>query len=139
MIRNEIEYQASIRRIAETEAQLVAEEERLEKAGRTAVEIKRLLEDIRTLVAGLNDEKEMYERLRRSDRSDLARLDGIGPRLVALRIAHGLTEHDLAEKLGVDEATVVRDERNEYPGITAQRATRILGAMGLKPDLLELP
>jgi DNA-binding XRE family transcriptional regulator len=137
MIRNEIEYQASIRRIAETEAQLVAEEERLEKAGRTAVEIKRLLEDVRTLVAGLYDDREMYERLRRSDYSDLAHLDGIGPRLVALRIAHGMTEHELAEKLGVDEAAIARDERNEYQGITVERATRILGAMGLEPDLLE--
>jgi transcriptional regulator with XRE-family HTH domain len=36
---------------------------------------------------------------------------------VALRIATGLTQRQLAETLGVHESQVSRDERNEYHGI----------------------
>jgi transcriptional regulator with XRE-family HTH domain len=49
--------------------------------------------------------------------------------LVALRIAKGLTQRELAERLGVHESQVSRDERNEYHGITLERARRILQAM----------
>jgi DNA-directed RNA polymerase specialized sigma subunit len=136
MIRNETDYRGTVRRIRETEEQLAVEEQRLAKAGRTKTEIKRLLDDVRTVLAGLVEEKDMYERLRRGDYSDLARLDGIEQVLVALRIGQGLTQRELAEKLGVDESQVSRDERNEYHGITVERATRILHAMGFKPELM---
>lgn len=35
----------------------------------------------------------------------------------------------MAEKLGVSEAQVSRDERNEYHGITVYRAQKVLDAM----------
>ncbi len=47
-----------------------------------------------------------------------------------MRIANGLSQKELAERLGVSEAQVSRDERNEYHGITVDRAQRVLDAMG---------
>ncbi len=44
----------------------------------------------------------------------------------------GLSQRELAEKLGVHESQVSHDERNEYYGITIERATRILDALGVK-------
>ena len=55
---------------------------------------------------------------------------GLGQLLVSLRIARGLTQRELAERLGVHESLVSRDERNEYHGITLDRAARILDALG---------
>lgn len=49
-----------------------------------------------------------------------------------MRIARGLTQRELAERLGVNESMVSRDERNEYHGITVDRAMRILDAMGVR-------
>lgn len=43
-----------------------------------------------------------------------------------------MSQRDLAEKLGIDESGVSRDERNEYHGITTERAQRILDALGAK-------
>src|SRR5262245_34676360 len=57
-------------------------------------------------------------------------LIAIGRLLIALRIANGLTQRELARRLGVDESQVSRDERNEYYGITVERAQRILDALG---------
>jgi transcriptional regulator with XRE-family HTH domain len=54
---------------------------------------------------------------------------------IATRIAGHLTQKELAERLGVSEAQVSRDERNEYHGISVQRAEKILRAMGAEASL----
>ncbi|MGA2447310.1 MAG: helix-turn-helix domain-containing protein [Polyangiaceae bacterium] len=54
-----------------------------------------------------------------------------GPSL-ALRIALGLTQRELAERLEVHESQVSRDGRNEYHGMTVDRASWILDALGVK-------
>lgn len=38
-------------------------------------------------------------------------------------------QRELAERLGVSEAQVSRDEHNEYHGITVDRVQRVLDAM----------
>ncbi|MFM7058282.1 MAG: helix-turn-helix domain-containing protein [Planctomycetota bacterium] len=44
-----------------------------------------------------------------------------------------MTQRQLAERLGVHESQVSRDERNEYHGITLDRAARLLDAPGVAP------
>jgi len=53
--------------------------------------------------------------------------------IVIYRMMH--TQRELAEELGVHETQVSRDERNEYHGITVQRAATILDALGARLDL----
>jgi transcriptional regulator with XRE-family HTH domain len=55
--------------------------------------------------------------------------------LIGVRIAKGLSQKELAELLGVSEAQVSRDERNEYHGITVERAQYILQKMGVQINL----
>jgi hypothetical protein len=38
----------------------------------------------------------------------------------------------MAERLGAHESQVSRDERNEYHGVTVERASRILDALGVR-------
>ena len=73
-----------------------------------------------------------YERLKRRDFDELYNLQGLGPLLIGLRISAAMTQRDLAERMGVHESMVSRDERNEYHGITVERASRILEAMGVR-------
>jgi transcriptional regulator with XRE-family HTH domain len=49
--------------------------------------------------------------------------------LIALRIANGVTQTELAERLGVSASQVSRDERNEYYGVTVERAQRVVEAL----------
>jgi transcriptional regulator with XRE-family HTH domain len=45
-----------------------------------------------------------------------------------LRIAADVSQADLAKRLDVDPSQVSRDERNEYHGITIDRAAKIIRA-----------
>lgn len=71
-------------------------------------------------------------RLRRGEFGELENLGGLGQLLIGLRIAKGITQRQLAERLGVSETMVSRDERNEYHGITVDRARRVLDALGAR-------
>lgn len=59
----------------------------------------------------------------------LFNLEGLGNVLVALRIARGLSQRALAERLGIHQSQVSRDERNDYNGATVERAAHVLDAL----------
>jgi DNA-binding XRE family transcriptional regulator len=87
------------------------------------------MEPLCSFPAQLKEEVAWYEDVRRRNFPAIRRLTQIGRLLIALRIANGLTQRELAERLGVSEAVVSRDERNEYHGITVERAQRLLDAL----------
>ncbi len=62
----------------------------------------------------------------------LDNLRGFGHLLISLRIAPGISQRGLAKGLGVHESQVPRDERNEYYGITLERAIKILDALNVR-------
>ncbi len=131
MIRNETEYQEACRRIREEQQRLEEHRARLEGMGISGEDLKRALDPLRAFHEQLAEEVESYERLKRGDLGELTNLHGLGQSLVGLRIAMGLSQRDLAARLGVHESQVSRDERNEYHGITVDRASRILDALGV--------
>jgi len=80
----------------------------------------------------LKEEVESYEKLKRGEFDELDNLRGLGHLLISIRIAQGLSQRDLAKRLNVHESQVSRDERNEYFGITLERAIRLLDALNVK-------
>jgi DNA-binding XRE family transcriptional regulator len=131
MIRNETEYQEAAKRLKEERARHEAHEAELSRMGLSTEEINRAMDPLRSFSLQLDEEVEAYERLKRGDLGELDNLHGLGRTLVALRIALGMTQRQLAERLGVNESQVSRDERNEYHGATVERASRILDALGV--------
>jgi transcriptional regulator with XRE-family HTH domain len=67
---------------------------------------------------------------RRVDEIDNFR--GFGHLLISLRIAQGMTQRELARRLGVHESQISRDERNEYFGVTLERAMKVLEALHVR-------
>ncbi len=132
MIRNESEYQRAVERVTEESKRLAETKEHLEKEGLDSEEIKRVLDPIESFHLQLKEEVESYERLKRGEFDELINLRGFGHLLIALRIYKGITQTELADKLGISESQISRDERNEYHGITLERATRIVEALGVK-------
>jgi ribosome-binding protein aMBF1 (putative translation factor) len=132
MIRTETEYQETQRRMKEGERHQKAQQAELEKLDLSKAEIRRGMAPLLTFHAQLQEEAQTYERLRRGDRKELARFQELGQILIALRIVSGLSQRELALRLGVHESQVSRDERNDYHGVTIDRAHRIIEALGFE-------
>jgi ribosome-binding protein aMBF1 (putative translation factor) len=132
MIRNETEYQEAVKRLSDEQARLANHRARLKETGLSDEEIKRVVDPMESFYLQFKEEVESYERLKRGEFEELDNLRGLGHLLIALRIAQGISQRELATRLGVHESQVSRDERNEYFGITLERAIRILDALHVR-------
>ena len=130
MIRNENEYQVAVERLRDEATRLAEQERVLREKGLTDDQLKNALDPMRSFHLQLKEEVEAYERLRRGEFDPLQNLGGLGRLLVSLRVFRGVSQRELAERLGVHESQVSRDERNEYRGVTLERAGRVLEALG---------
>ncbi len=130
MIRNEREYQETLRRVKDDQDFIAEQRRALEGLNLSPDEVERAMGPALSFHAQLVEEMEWYERVRRRDLETIHSLTAIGRLLIAARIANGLTQQELAERLGVSAAQVSRDERNEYHGITVERAQLILDRLG---------
>jgi len=130
MIHSEKEYKEAVERIRQEKERLARQKTELKGMGLGPGEIKRAMDPMLSFHQQLEEEVQGYERLKRGEFEEIGNLRGLGQLLVSLRIARGRTQRQLAEKLGVHETQVSRDERNEYHGITLERAARILDALG---------
>jgi ribosome-binding protein aMBF1 (putative translation factor) len=132
MIRNEAEYQEASKRLDEETQRLEQHRARLKETGLNDDEIKRVIDPLASFHLQLWEEVEAYERLKRGEFEELDNLRGLGHLLITSRIAQGLTQRELARRLDVHETQVSRDERNEYFGITLERAAKILDALSVR-------
>ena len=132
MIRNETEYQEASARLAEERNRLTDHRARLKGAGLKDEEIKRVIDPMESFHLQLQEEVESYERLKRGEFEDLDNLRGLGHLLISVRIAQGISQRELAKRSNVHESQVSRDERNEYFGITLERAVKILDALDVR-------
>lgn len=126
MIRNEDEYQEAVSRMKVEQKRIEDQKADLEKEGLSPEQIKRLTDPLLSFHQQLVDDIDNYERLKRGDFDVLNNLHGIGRTLIGVRIYLGLSQSELAEKLGVDQSQVSRDERNEYHNISVTRLHKIL-------------
>ena len=132
MIRNETEYREAVERHKAEAGRLREQNAALEAKGLTPAEIARASVPFRSFHEQLREEIESYERLCRGEFAELQNFEGLGRLLIATRIYQSVSQRELAARLGVHESQVSRDERNEYHGITLDRATRILEALGVE-------
>jgi len=132
MIRNESEYKRAVERVVEEGKRLAETKDRLKGKGLSQEEIKRAMDPLASFHLQLKEEVQSYERLKRGEFDELVNLRGLGHLLISLRIAKGLTQTDLAAKLSINESQVSRDERNEYHGISLDRVSKILEALGVR-------
>jgi DNA-binding transcriptional regulator YiaG len=132
MIRNESEYQQALSRIAEERRRYDDYAREWRAKGYSSEEVDRLREPLESFSQQLVEEVRSYERLKQGQFSEFENLRGLGQLLIGLRIARGMTQRELARRMGVDETMVSRDERNEYHGITVDRASRVIEALGVK-------
>jgi hypothetical protein len=132
MIYNEKEYVEAVSRLSEENARLSLYRKRLMEEGLSADAVQRVIDPMESFHLQLKEEVESYERLKRREFDELDNFRGFGHMLISLRIAQGITQRELAKRLGVHESQVSRDERNEYFGITLERAMKVLAALHVR-------
>jgi transcriptional regulator with XRE-family HTH domain len=152
MIRNERQYQVTARQrrlLAEALDQLLADEPRLlttddrsvgpdhELLG-PALERASLAGQLAELDAQLHE----YEELRAGERqvARVTSLADLPTALIQARIASGLSQRELAERLGLKEQQIQRYEAENYASASVTRLEEVSQALGLEVDVdVQLP
>ena len=129
MIRTESEYSEAVERISAERKRLNEHHDRLLAEGLPADQVKRVMDPMLSFHEQFVEEVAAYERMRRGDFAELDNLHGLGQMLIGLRIYLGISQRDLAQRLQVHESQVSRDERNEYRGISLEKASAIFEAL----------
>lgn len=132
MIRNDAEYRRLLQQVEEAKSYFHAQKAAFQEEGVAADSAEIALQATETFILSLEEEAVAYDRAKRGELEPLSDLRHIGRWLIHVRIARGLTQKQLAEKLNVSEAQVSRDERNEYHRVSVDRAQQILEVMEVK-------
>jgi transcriptional regulator with XRE-family HTH domain len=88
---------------------------------------------IKSQLDELREEIEAYDQLRqgRSKVLELTSLDALPAALIQARIAAGLTQRELAERLGLKEQQLQRYEATQYSGASLSRVREVVAALGV--------
>jgi HTH-type transcriptional regulator/antitoxin HigA len=129
MIKSDAQRQRTITQI-EGFRQALAKIDR-EMTGKRAAAVRGSYDGI---IRQLEDEVREYEDLKCGQLSlpDVERLDQIAPFVTKMRIAKGVSQTELARRLGVSKQVISRYEEMEYQTVAIARLQEILDAIGVK-------
>lgn len=135
MIRNEREYKATLRRMRANKEIIKQQMGELKTGKLSAKSIKRAMAPILSFHQQIVEEVQWYKNAKMKKFGSISSLNQIGRLLIALRIASGLSQTDLARCLDIYPAQVSKDETNEYHGISIERAATIISILGARVKL----
>lgn len=86
------------------------------------------------MIRQLEDELHEYDQLKAGELSlpRVERLDQIAPFVARIRIAKGISQTELARRLGVSKQVISRYEETDYQTVAIPRLQEILDAIGIK-------
>jgi HTH-type transcriptional regulator / antitoxin HigA len=102
-----------------------------ELSGKRAAVIRASYE---SMIRQLEDEVRDYDQLKSGEVGlpVVDRLDQIAPFITRVRIAKGVSQSELARRLGVSKQVVSRYEESDYQTVAVARLQEILDAIGIK-------
>jgi HTH-type transcriptional regulator / antitoxin HigA len=86
------------------------------------------------MIRQLEDELREYDQLKSGELTlpRIERLDEIAPFIAKIRIAKGVSQTELARRLGVSKQVISRYEESDYQTVAIARLQEILDAIGIK-------
>ena len=86
------------------------------------------------MIRQLEDELREYDQLKAGKLvlPHVERVDQIAPFIAKIRIAKGVSQTELASRLGVSKQVISRHEENDYQTVSIARLQKILDAIGIK-------
>ncbi len=102
-----------------------------EMSGRRATAVSA---SYKSMIQQLEEEVQEYDDLKRGQLSlpNVERLDQIAPFIARIRIAKGISQTELARRLGVSKQVISRYEESEYQTVGVGKLQEILDAIGIK-------
>ena len=87
-----------------------------------------------SMIHQLEEEVREYEDLKRGELTlpNVERLDQIAPFIARIRIAKGVSQTELARRLGVSKQVISRYEESDYQTVGVAKLQEILDAIGIK-------
>ena len=131
MIKTEAAYIKALDKLKEDRLFIESQKKALEEMGLTPEQIEKALQPSISFHEQLKEEVVYYERIKRGEFDTVINFHELGKALIAYRIYLGMSQQDLANRLGVTPSQVSRDERNEYYGATIERLQQVMEAMGM--------
>lgn len=130
MIQNEHQYKITHTKLLELERAIVSLEtnptnlsERLLKAEKKGIQV---------LIERLQSEIVEYDNLKQQKVAiQITSVDDLAIALIKARIAAGMTQKELALKIGIQEQQIQRYEENHYASASLARLTQIARALGI--------
>ncbi len=86
------------------------------------------------MIRQLEDELREYDQLKTGELElpHIDRLDEIAPFIAKIRIAKGVSQTELARRLGISKQVISRYEETDYQTVAIARLQEILDAIGIK-------
>jgi HTH-type transcriptional regulator/antitoxin HigA len=86
------------------------------------------------MIRQLEDELHEYDDLKAGELAlpNVERLDQIAPFIAKIRIAKGVSQTELARRLGISKQVISRYEETDYQTVAIARLQEILDAIGIK-------
>ncbi|PTX53970.1 helix-turn-helix protein [Melghirimyces profundicolus] len=131
MIKTDAEYQKSLRQLEVQRKDIEQKEKFFREKGLTEEQTKIALEPLWAFYYNIEDEVRYYENVKKGKFSCSTNLKQVGHLLICYRIYKGITQKELADRLGVSPAQVSRDERNEYKGASSDKLQRVAEKLGI--------
>lgn len=87
-----------------------------------------------SMIQQLDEELNEYDQLKSGELAlpHVERLDQIAPFIAKIRISKGVSQTELARRLGVSKQVVSRYEESDYQTVAIARLQEILDAIGIK-------
>lgn len=141
MIKNEKAYRVTrhhAARFADAIQRLEAGEDQDSRVGPRLREAS--IDGMKSVLEGLHEEMAEYESLKTGTVRAfvLGSLDELPLTLIKARIAAGLTQRELAGRLGLKEQQIQRYEANDYASANFERLREIAGAIGVRCQALSV-
>jgi ribosome-binding protein aMBF1 (putative translation factor) len=134
MIKNARQYQITKSQVAKLEHALTQLTATPKSGGSVHPRLQRAQEDaLRSQITDLREQLTEYEALRARKRKVLAleSFEEFPRALVQARIATGISQKELAKRLGLKEQQIQRYEATEYASASLARVAAVIRALGL--------
>ncbi|WP_037465714.1 helix-turn-helix domain-containing protein [Shimazuella kribbensis] len=131
-INSEQQYKREKKKLEHLEEQRKDITEDLTSKGYNQTQIDIALMAINKIYFSLKYDIEMYEKAKQGDfDQETVKMSQLESFLIKMRVYKGITQEQLAEKLGVSQVQISKDEKFEYQGIGTTKLNRILQVLGI--------